>query len=64
MAASALTCALHQPTLAGYANAVLTPNKVEFQRLADKLGVPADAPDALQRICQRCASGLERAGGG
>lgn len=37
----------------GYANAVLTPNKVEFQRLADKLRVPADAPDALQRMCQR-----------
>ncbi|KAL4420236.1 hypothetical protein ABPG77_011060 [Micractinium sp. CCAP 211/92] len=36
----------------GYANAVLTPNKVEFQRLADKLGVPLDSPDALQRICQ------------
>lgn len=36
----------------GYANAVLTPNKVEFQRLADRLGVPLDSPDALQRICQ------------
>lgn len=36
----------------GYANAVLTPNKVEFQRLADKRGVPIDSPDALQRICQ------------
>lgn len=41
------------PFPAGYANAVLTPNKVEFQRLADKLRVPADAPDALQRMCQR-----------
>ncbi|KAL4451921.1 hypothetical protein ABPG75_007583 [Micractinium tetrahymenae] len=36
----------------GYANAVLTPNKVEFQRLADRLGVPLDSPDVLQRICQ------------
>ncbi|EFN55939.1 hypothetical protein CHLNCDRAFT_57702 [Chlorella variabilis] len=37
--------------VAGYRNAVLTPNKVEFQRLADKLGVDAGSEDALQRIC-------------
>lgn len=37
----------------GYRNAVLTPNKVEFQRLADRLGVEVGDPQALQRICQR-----------
>ncbi|PSC70682.1 ATP-dependent (S)-NAD(P)H-hydrate dehydratase [Micractinium conductrix] len=36
----------------GYANAVLTPNKVEFQRLAGVLGVDVHSPEALQRICQ------------
>lgn len=40
----------------GYANAVLTPNKVEFGRLADKLGVAADSPEALQSICRRWAA--------
>ncbi|PRW57185.1 ATP-dependent (S)-NAD(P)H-hydrate dehydratase isoform X4 [Chlorella sorokiniana] len=38
--------------VAGYANAVLTPNKVEFGRLADTLGVAVDSPDALQSICR------------
>jgi hypothetical protein len=38
---------------AGYRNAVLTPNKVEFQRLADRLNVALDSPQALQSICQR-----------
>ena len=40
---------------AGYRNAVLTPNKVEFQRLADRLNVELDSPQALQNICQRWA---------
>lgn len=41
--------------VSGYSNAVLTPNKVEFERLANKLGVAVDSPDALQRICRRRA---------
>jgi hypothetical protein len=43
---------------AGYRNVVLTPNKVEFQRLADKLGVAPDDPQALQRICSRRGAAL------
>jgi len=42
-----------RPHIPGYVNAVLTPNKVEFQRLADRLGVPLDSPQVLQSICQR-----------
>ena len=55
---------------AGYRNAVLTPNKVEFQRLADRLNVELDSPQALQSICQRwvggccCCCGCCRGSGG
>ncbi|KAI7842630.1 hypothetical protein COHA_003734 [Chlorella ohadii] len=42
-------CILH---VHRYFNAVLTPNKVEFGRLADKLGVAVDSPDVLQSICR------------
>lgn len=34
---------------------MLTPNKVEFERLAKKLGVAVGSPDALQSICRRRA---------
>lgn len=37
-------------TPAGYANTVLTPNAVEFKRLADRLGVDANSPSALSRV--------------
>ena len=50
---------------AGYANAVLTPNGMEFKRLAGKLGVDPDAPGALEEVASRlagrrdcCRSGL------
>ena len=41
------------PPLAGYANAVLTPNVVEFGRLASALGVDPSSPAALQEVCKR-----------
>ena len=41
----------HAHMTAGCANVVLTPNKVEFQRLAQLLGVDPDAQDALQQLC-------------
>ncbi|GAB4819250.1 hypothetical protein N2152v2_006296 [Parachlorella kessleri] len=37
----------------GYPNAVLTPNAMEFKRLAGKLGVDPDSKDALQQVASR-----------
>lgn len=39
-----------QTCCAGYANAVLTPNVVEFKRLADVLGVDAESDSALTDV--------------
>ncbi len=38
---------------AGYPNAVLTPNGMEFKRLAGKLGVDPDSPGALEEVATR-----------
>ncbi len=38
---------------AGYSNAVLTPNGMEFKRLAGKLGVDPESPGALQEVAAR-----------
>lgn len=37
----------------GYANAVLTPNAAEFRRLAARVGVDAEAEDALEEVARR-----------
>lgn len=36
----------------GYSKAILTPNKVEFDRLAKVCNVDPDLPNALQQLCQ------------
>lgn len=43
---------------AGYANAVLTPNGIEFKRLAGKLGVDPESPRALQELAARWEAGV------
>lgn len=46
------TCAI-VTAAAGYGNAVLTPNGMEFKRLAGKLGVDPEGQEALQEVAAR-----------